>query len=132
MSKKQTAEERKAYMREWRRKNIDYVKAYDIKRRPPEVQRSMKLKMSYGLSSNDYNLILKQQNGSCAICGISQSELKGRFKNLCVDHCHTTGKVRGLLCQGCNRGIGLLKDNVSVLEKAASYIKKSLNDPNSL
>lgn len=73
----------------------------------------------YGLTNEDYAEKLFQQNGVCAICE-KEEEIKG--KHLAVDHCHTTGKIRGLLCGNCNRGIGHLKENVSYLDKAKDYL----------
>ncbi len=80
-----------------------------------------------GLITNDeYNEMYSAQNGQCAICGKSATQLQfsARIKRLCVDHDHTTGKVRALLCTACNQGIGLLRENIDVLTKAISYIKK--------
>lgn len=76
----------------------------------------------YKLSVNDYNKLFKEQNGKCAICGIHQSELK---KSLHIDHCHDEGHIRGLLCQQCNHGLGLFKDNILLLDAAINYIIKS-------
>lgn len=56
------------------------------------------------------------RDNKCDICS-------KKVKSLHVDHCHTTGKLRGYLCGSCNRGIGLLQDSVGVLEKAAAYLK---------
>ena len=61
------------------------------------------------------------QDGKCAICSNPQEN-----RRLAVDHCHKTGKVRGLLCQGCNTGIGGLKDDTERIKKAIDYLKKSL------
>lgn len=68
-----------------------------------------------------------EQEGKCDICGVHQSDLT---KSLATDHNHLTGKFRGLLCGTCNRGIGLLKDRIDILLKAADYLTKySTNDP---
>ena len=56
----------------------------------------------------------------CAICG---NEGNGKWKKLCVDHCHTNLKVRGLLCNKCNTGIGYFKDSPELLNKAIQYIE---------
>lgn len=68
----------------------------------------------------DYDAMLLSQDGKCAICGTETSAGKGRFS---VDHDHGTGKIRGLLCNNCNAGIGLLKDDPRVLRYAANYLE---------
>lgn len=75
----------------------------------------IKVKMSY----EDFKLMLKKQNGKCAIC--REPEVKRRMS---VDHCHKTGKVRGLLCQMCNTSLGGFKDNPKLLKKAINYLNK--------
>lgn len=77
------------------------------------------LQKAYGISSAEYEEKLKYQNYSCALCGI-----KPTTKALAVDHCHTTGKVRSLLCGLCNTGLGQFKDNPELLLKAADYLRK--------
>lgn len=77
------------------------------------------LKSRYGITLEQYNNQLDIQNNKCAICG-TKSE-----KSLAVDHCHTTGKVRGLLCLKCNTAIGKLNDDVILLQRAIEY----LNNP---
>jgi len=67
----------------------------------------------------------KEQNFGCAICGITEEETK---KSFCVDHDHKTGKVRGLLCNNCNHGLGLFKDNTLFLARAINYLKESTDD----
>ena len=68
-----------------------------------------------------YETLYAKQNGLCAIC--SQPETTGRYRTLSVDHCHSTEKVRGLLCNRCNRAIGLLGDDVSRLKTAIKYLE---------
>jgi Autographiviridae endonuclease VII len=63
------------------------------------------------------------QKGCCAICGKHQMELKRR---LCLDHCHETGKLRGLLCSKCNTGIGMLGDDVTRLQSALRYLRENI------
>jgi hypothetical protein len=77
------------------------------------------LKCKYGLSESQFINMFKQQNGTCAIC--KKPDLK---RLLCVDHCHTTGRVRGLLCYKCNLAIGHLKDNTGSLKSAIEYLQK--------
>jgi hypothetical protein len=69
----------------------------------------------YGLSERDYDAMLTRQNGLCAIC-------KDWMVEPNVDHCHTTGKVRGLLCSSCNIGLGNFKDSQRLLAQAIVYL----------
>ncbi len=75
---------------------------------------------NYNISLKDYGLFLLKQDGRCAICKIHQNELN---YSLCVDHDHITNKVRGLLCKGCNSGLGFFQDSKELLENARRYLK---------
>lgn len=77
------------------------------------------MKSAYGISMDGYNALFSLQQGRCAICNTHQDELN---KNLSVDHCHDTGKIRGLLCQHCNSLLGFAKDSVEIMNKAVSYL----------
>jgi hypothetical protein len=79
-------------------------------------QRELSLMKKYGLTPEEYDEMAILQGHSCAICTDSSSKLH-------VDHNHATGKIRGLLCNNCNRAIGLLKDDTQVLLNAAEYVK---------
>jgi len=79
-------------------------------------------KATYGISLEDYESMLELQDSCCAICDTHLHDT-GK-KRLYVDHCHTTGKVRGLLCQHCNFVLGQARDNISVLESAIVYLKE--------
>lgn len=96
--------------------------------RIPRQQSSYKLKAKYGLSPEDYQNMLNKQNGVCAICLSPETTMSnaGYIKNLSVDHCHTTGRVRGLLCHHCNTGVGKFRDSVELLESAIKYLKENL------
>lgn len=72
---------------------------------------------SYGISVETYQKMISDQNNCCAICGTSSD------RSLDIDHCHTTGKVRGLLCSYCNKAIGMFKDNAEYLKSAIKYLK---------
>jgi hypothetical protein len=72
----------------------------------------------YGLRPEEFDALLERQNSRCAVC---RSATPGN-KTLCVDHDHVTGQVRGLLCDKCNRAIGLLRDDPSVLKRAREYM----------
>ena len=77
---------------------------------------------AYGLSLKEYNELLESQGNCCCICQTKVprgASKKGRFH---VDHNHTTGEVRGLLCHDCNTGLGLFKDDPNVLSKAIEYL----------
>jgi hypothetical protein len=85
----------------------------------PAKNRSSKLRTNYGLSLDDYDGILELQGGCCKICRTDQPGTKGRFA---VDHNHVTNEVRGLLCNGCNIGLGQFKDNPDNLLSAHIYL----------
>jgi len=79
------------------------------------------LKRGYGLTVAQYNEILREQNGVCALCG--EFKLRKGTEFLFVDHNHTTGKVRGLLCYLCNSSIGHFKDDPEKMRTAAEYLE---------
>lgn len=80
--------------------------------------REWKLKNKYNITGAEYDAMLARQGGACAICGDEKAA------SLAVDHCHQTGKVRGLLCVNCNRGIGYFLDQPERLTKAAQYLSQ--------
>ena len=82
------------------------------------------LKRTYGITYRTYRLMLSDQDHKCKICGGEGFIMNtDRHKMLLViDHCHTTGKVRGLLCHNCNRALGLLQDSVDNLNSAIAYL----------
>lgn len=82
-------------------------------------KRDYRLQWSYGITEKDYYDILESQNHSCYICNTHERELP---RSLCVDHNHKTGTIRGLLCDSCNRCLGLAKDSSNLLRKMAKYL----------
>jgi hypothetical protein len=72
-------------------------------------------KHKYGLSPKEYYALVARQGGACAICR--------KIKPLCVDHCHLTGKVRGLLCHTCNSALGFWGDSPSLVRRALKYLE---------
>lgn len=88
-----------------------------------ESSRRAHLKRVFGISLEEYNEMSKKQNHLCAICG--ESENCYRNKVLSVDHCHKTGRIRGLLCSTCNRALGFLKDNKEILNNAIKYLEEN-------
>lgn len=100
------------YMREYRRSNPERVRGHDLKKR-------------FGISVEDYQRMLDEQQGVCKICEQPEVKLDHRTKlprRLAVDHCHKTGRVRALLCSDCNTAIGLLKEDVELMKKAIEYV----------
>lgn len=96
----------KSYGKQWREEN-------------PKKLREKRLK-KYNLTLSEYETLLASQGAVCKICRQPESR---HDTALSVDHCHISGKVRGLLCNGCNRGIGYLKDSYDVVLSAAQYLK---------
>ena len=86
-----------------------------------DIERRSKFKTQYGITLDDYYAMLGRQGDGCGICKAPTPG--GRTKFFAVDHCHTTGKVRGLLCTKCNRGLGLFNDNTDKLLNAVNYLK---------
>lgn len=108
-------EENLAYLREWRKKH-------------PGSHRRRHYRSAYNISVAELTALRNQQDERCAICKTKETELKTKIKVLCVDHDHATGRVRGLLCQDCNHGLGNFKDNRALLLSAARYVKKLLKE----
>lgn len=103
-------------------------KLYDENPHKYKIQaRQTLLKTKYGLSLDDYDKMLKEQKGVCAICFQKEkviSNKKGGIDRLRVDHSHRNDQVRGLLCQNCNFGLGHFKDNITFLKSAIDYLNK--------
>jgi len=78
----------------------------------------MAIARRYGLTFEQYKVLMLEQSGHCAICGSSNDSIRLR-----VDHNHNTGEIRGLLCSRCNRGIGQFQDDPEFLRKAADYLE---------
>ena len=95
-------------------------------RENPSKNKNSRLLKRYGITLEQYNQMSSSQNGVCAICQEAETskDKSGKIRDLAVDHCHSTGKVRGLLCNRCNHGIGKLRDSIDVLLDAAAYIQK--------
>lgn len=141
-----------ALMREWRRKNPEASRAHSRRRdegvkadperaaryrerrnewmrqrritHQDEIRRWNResyLRNKFGLEPEDYQRLLAAQDGRCAICRTDRPG--GAKKHFPVDHCHETGAVRGLLCDRCNRALGLFGDDVEILLKAAEYLR---------
>lgn len=99
--------------KEWRKKNEQKCKV---------ISKRAHLKAYYGITPTEFNLMIKAQDNKCKICGIvfNPSDFTTKAH---VDHDHSNGKVRGLLCAHCNRGIGCFGDNVTFMENAIKYLQ---------
>lgn len=106
-----------------RRKGSDSPSWKHGRSQTKEYDLELHMKRSYGLGFKEYEEMLFKQNGVCAICN-SEPPKNQHKTRLNIDHCHTTGKVRGLLCDACNRAIGLLKDSPDLLNKAINYLAR--------
>lgn len=84
-----------------------------------KLRKEPKLKTIYKMSVEEYMNRYGQQGGKCAICGVRKPIT---YDRLVVDHNHSTGKVRGLLCPNCNKGLGFFKDDINSLAKAIKYL----------
>lgn len=83
------------------------------------------IKRTYGITADDYYEMLEKQDCKCAICGSEQvNNMRVSSNKLFIDHCHTSGEVRGLLCSKCNHALGLFNDDVNLLHSAIEYLNK--------
>ena len=120
---KNRSPERKRQVREVHRrwyikKRSDPAKVEQDRQRNRDHQR----KKVYGITSEDFNALLQAQNDRCAICKSLPTQRSTKENVLHVDHCHNTGKVRGLLCLSCNHGLGKFRDSPTLLRQAAEYL----------
>lgn len=98
-------------IREWRARNPEKV----------SLQNRRSVLKEYNISQEDYDFLVKKQDDKCAIC--LSSDKKHNRKNWCIDHCHNTKLVRGLLCVQCNVLLGNANDDVELLKKAIKYLE---------
>jgi len=92
-----------------------------------EKARPYLLKKRFGITHAEYETLLAEQGNGCALC--SAQEPGGRWDRFAVDHCHDTGRVRGLLCYSCNFALGLLGDNEDGLARALAYVRNPVAIP---
>jgi hypothetical protein len=102
----------KAVTKKWQEDNRAYKS---------EQVREWQYRKKFGITIQEYNVMLAEQNNSCAVCERSQTDFKRKFA---VDHDHKTGKVRRLLCDNCNHALGMVNDNPIILQKLILYLEK--------
>lgn len=103
------------------------VRDRDRHKRDKTKRQDASLRRRFGIGLDDYERMLAEQNGGCAICGAAHTTIDkrtGQPQRLHIDHCHRTGQVRGLLCSNCNIGIGYFADDPDRLKKAAEYVSR--------
>lgn len=97
----------------------------EVKKAHRKASRKHALK-KYGLTEEQFMQMHEDQKGKCVICSAEIPTIhENRYESCCVDHCHSSGKVRGLLCWDCNVGLGKFFDNPQLLEKAAEYLRST-------
>lgn len=105
---------------------LEYNRAY-IKRNPEENReraRRSRVKARYGITWQQRDQLIEEQDGKCAVCGDEFRNPKATH----IDHCHDSGRVRGILCEGCNLGLGSFKDDPRRLLNAVAYLEKYKED----
>lgn len=106
------------YRKAWRKANPEKVAAQNARART--TQRNWRFRREYKLNVEMYEKMFEQQNGKCAICERDWTNFKHEFA---IDHCHKTGKVRGLLCFPCNTKLATVENSLFML-KAQDYLRK--------
>jgi len=112
-----SSECKKTYQREWRKRN-------------PEKNKNNSLRKNHGISITEYDKMFQEQNGKCAICKKEETTvIKNKVVRLAVDHCHSGGGIRGLLCRSCNQAIGMFNDDVSIIKNSIDYLNNNHAKP---
>ena len=127
-SRKRNKENKKSYDSKYYKEHIEQRREsskISNSKRSSEYQKNAFIKSKYGITLDQYKVMLILQGEVCAICKQKETR-KNRYTGICklhVDHDHLTGKVRGLLCSKCNFGISAFKDNTDILIEAINYLK---------
>ena len=112
-------EYRKQHKKQFEEYQKQYKKTHQKQRK--EYHKFYRTRIKYGVSKTDWYSLLKKQKNKCAIC---KNFLPTDIRKLCIDHCHKSGKIRGIVHNDCNLMIGFSKKNVEVLKSAIKYIQK--------
>jgi hypothetical protein len=94
----------------------------EIRRLNPDKVRRANLKAAYGITPEEYDALFSSQGFACAVCLTQEPETKTKWH---LDHCHSTGKVRGILCHHCNLMLGNAKDDPERLKAAVAYLERN-------
>jgi len=110
----------KKYVQDHLKEKREYRHNYHLKNRDKSLMQSKynNLQIKYGITSKEYDQLIKSQNYSCKICS---ADISGKGKSQ-IDHCHITGRIRGILCRDCNLGLGFFKDSLKTMIAAIEYI----------
>lgn len=124
------AQGRKRYQKN-RERILARQKAYAAQPEVKALREEARLLRAYNLTADMHRTLLVAQNNACAICGAMF--LGGSGSTVAhVDHDHATGRVRGILCENCNRGLGMLRDSPALLRRAAEYLDQTTHDLNAV
>lgn len=115
----------KLSQRDWYAKNRDAIIKRNRDNYDPERARIYTLKR-YGMTIEQFNEMMARQGGRCACCTVL---LLGTERKVVVDHCHSTGRVRGILCSQCNTGIGMFNEQRHLFASASSYLERQMVQP---
>ena len=126
-NKEKNAEYQSKYYKEYRKQNKEKLATYNNEWREANKEHNAlqltkaRLKRKYNITIEEYEALLESQDHSCKVCGKHATE--NHQGKLYIDHCHTTGKVRGLLCMKCNSALGLLNDDPEIIGNLLEYLK---------
>lgn len=108
----------------YRAREAEYSKRYkanpEVKAQKVRIQINYERRLKFGITEDQYEQMKIDQNYRCAICNTDKPGGRGDWH---IDHCHTNGNVRGLLCMSCNTALGHFKDDIDILAKAIQYLK---------
>lgn len=115
-----------ARVKRWQQENVDrlnsYRREYNAQPHRKRALRDGYYRRTFGISADEFDKLLGKQGGGCAICG----KRPERMESLHLDHDHVTGRVRGILCIGCNQGLGQFYDDPELLQRAVAYLRGEL------
>lgn len=116
----------KLYYGKNRKRILNRIEIY--RQSTPDFYRRRHLRLTWGITLEEYNRMLKEQKGACKICLKPETKVinrkDGKPHNLAVDHCHKTNVIRGLLCASCNTAIGHLRDDPIILQRIIDYLDR--------